>query len=89
MPVNLVLNPSLICQSKHAIVLPMASQQETVGEFSYGMDIGRQERLIIHHCDITWLHLVLAGIRTTVLPERSNTLTCLTISSCDFVVQLS
>lgn len=89
MPGELVLNPSLICQSKRAIVLPMASQQETVGEFSYGMDIRRQERLIIHHCDVTWLHLVSAGIRTTVLPERSDTLTFLTISSYDFVVQLS
>ena len=66
MPVKLVLNPSLISQFKHAVFLPVASQQELVGDFSYGMDIRKQKRLIIHHCNITWLHLILAGIGTTL-----------------------
>ena len=46
MPVKLVLNTSLISQFKHALFLPVASQQEPIGDFSYGWTLESRRDLL-------------------------------------------
>lgn len=68
----------------------MGSQQERTGEVSYGMDIRKQKKPVIHHCNLSLLHLELVGMWTAVLPgERQFFKPFLSISSCGLVYQFS